>query len=693
VPVSEVKCGWERLAVDGGGYVIGLALDQSHPDTVYCVSDKGGIHRSDDAGETWKICNTGFNRETFYGVSAVLPDDKNPGRVFALNGTAWAHKFFISGGLWRSDDKGEHWKLMTTDFSGSGEGTGKFSSHLLTFDPNDHNVVYAASIWKGLWISRDAGVRWTQIPSPVRFLTGVWVDPDDTKRLLIAARSDIFGETKERGGLFESLDAGRTWKKILDGPDVSDLNRHDRDHDLLAAAANGKIFISRDRGKTWKSIGRHAQCPGTSKVRWHTGKGYRLWSVGGEQRAIFYTDDFGKTWTWPTESIEKSFKYPSDWIFSARKTKWTAMSAVGDMLIDPTRPDRMYTCDFYTPILSTDGGQTWSQKPKGINTACVYQVICDPKDANTIYVNNADFGLIKSTDGGKNFFWPIKEGEFAVNETHQLWISPEDPKHLVLTVTYDWKNPHWTRVGVSRDGGVTWSSNGPGLPFDKGGYITGLAVPDPKGAEILVAYSGGEKNNGGVYRSLDGGKTWADHNAGLPKTTYLFGSGWGCLPNLVTVGDMVYAGTSKGLYTRNIKEKTWRAVLPQDGEVVRTVAVDPRRPDWVWAGLLNGLYVSRDKGKTFAQVGPRQMERCQGVAIDPFDANRWFVACNTPWYGSATNIPGVYMTTDNGQTWSRLTDSPSNGIEWHVTCDPHRKGVIYVGMNGTGAWKARIGGE
>ncbi len=689
VKVGQVDCEWTRLATDGGGYVITLAMDKSHPDTVYCGSDKGGIHRSDDGGQTWKIIANGFTRETDYAVSTILVDDRNPGRVFIGSGTGWARNFPYKGGVWRSDDKGEHWRQVTTEFYFSGEGDAKMGGHVLEFDPKDHNVIYAGSVCQGVWVTRDAGEHWSQLGLAGKSMTGIWVDPDDSNRILTSARTDVFADKKEPGALYESTDAGKTWKKLIN-EDVSDISRHERDHNLLAAAVGGKIMISRDRGKTWEKIGLHVSCTGARKVRWHIGKDNRLWSVGGEKRGIFYTDDFGKTWTWPTEDIEKSFRYPKDWFSSARHTDWTAMTAVADMLIDPTRPDRMYTCDFYTVILSEDGGKTWSQKPKGINTLCAYQNVCDPVDPNTIYSLNADCGLLKSIDDGKNFFWPIKEGEFTVNETHQLWVSPENNQHLVVTVTYDWKNPHWTRVGVSKDGGLTWSSYGDGLPLDKGGYLTGLAVLDPKGTEILVAFSGGENLNGGIYRSADGGKTWADHSAGLPKATNLFGSGWGCLPNLVTVGDMVYAGTSQGLYASHKKGKTWWMVLPQKGEVVRTLAVDSHRPDWVWAGTYNGLHVSRDQGKTFTRVGPKEMLWVQGVAVDPFDSKRWFAAVCQPWYGSFDNSPGIYMTPNDGKTWSRLSDSPCKGLEAHIVCDPHRRGVFYVGMNGTGNWRGEV---
>jgi photosystem II stability/assembly factor-like uncharacterized protein len=692
-----VECEWSRLAIDGGGQVWGLAQDPSNPDTMYCLSDKGGVHRSDDGGQTWTLCTRGFDRETYYSCTGILVDGRNPGRVYVATGEGgWARNFTPAGGIWRSDDRGDHWRLLTTEVFFAGEGDGKMNGNVLEFDPADHNTIYAASFSKGLWVTRDAGATWSQMAFDGSYLSGVWVDPEDRQRLLASVREKEFPGDKPRPrGLFESRNGGKTWARILEVNAVRDVSRHPRHPDWLAAAVNGnEAYVSRDRGKTWTRLTLHPKCKNVRKVRWHVGMGNRLWTVGGD-RGVFYTDDFGETWTWPTESIEKSFRYPKDWYMSARKTDWTAMPEAADLLIDPTRPQRMFASDCFTVLASEDGGETWSQKSKGINVVCVYQVACDPKDPQTIYVNNADIGLLKSIDGGKHFFWPIREGEFAINETYQLWIAPADSKHLILTVTYDWKNPHWTRVGVSRDGGETWESLGKGLPLDWDGYLTGLAVLDAQGNEILVAHSGSDKLPGGVYWSRDGGATWQNHSEGLPTAEGpLFGSGWGALPNLAAAGDLVFAATEKGLFACQTKGSTWLAMgkkdLPSGERSLLTLAVDAKRPDCVWVGAVQGLYISRDRGLSFSRVGPKEMQRCQGVAIDPFNPKRWYVAVNQPWWGSLENAPGVYVTEDDGATWSRLSDMPCHGIAWRVTADPHREGVIYVGTNGCGAWRGQI---
>ena len=55
--IAELPCRWERLNLDGGGYIGRIVTDPSRAGRVYCLSDKGGIHRSDDGWKSWVIKN------------------------------------------------------------------------------------------------------------------------------------------------------------------------------------------------------------------------------------------------------------------------------------------------------------------------------------------------------------------------------------------------------------------------------------------------------------------------------------------------------------------------------------------------------------------------------------------------------------------------------------------------------------
>lgn len=154
-PAPELPCRWERLNLDGGGYIGRIVTDPNRAGRVYCLSDKGGIHRSDDGGKSWVMKNRGFFRETHYGVSDLVIDPKNPDRLVAAVGNApWAWKFWYPGAVMVSSDGGESWKeRKILGFPGEGE-PGKGWGNRLNFAPD--GTLYAATFHQGLWKSSDA---------------------------------------------------------------------------------------------------------------------------------------------------------------------------------------------------------------------------------------------------------------------------------------------------------------------------------------------------------------------------------------------------------------------------------------------------------------------------------------------------------------------------------------------------------
>ena len=213
-PAPELPCRWERLNLDGGGYIGRIVTDPNRAGRVYCLSDKGGIHRSDDGGKSWVMKNRGFFRETHYGVSDLVIDPKNPDRLVAAVGNApWAWKFWYPGAVMVSSDGGESWKeRKILGFPGEGE-PGKGWGNRLNFAPD--GTLYAATFHQGLWKSSDAGDNWEFVGLGDKFLTNVLTDPDDANRLLVSAR-ELPLDSNRSGGLYESRDGGKSWNRLLD---------------------------------------------------------------------------------------------------------------------------------------------------------------------------------------------------------------------------------------------------------------------------------------------------------------------------------------------------------------------------------------------------------------------------------------------------------------------------------------------
>jgi len=154
---------------------------------------------------------------------------------------------------------------------------------------------------------------------------------------------------------------------------------------------------------------------------------------------------------------------------------------------------------------SLDPTKGWQKLPYNgdfdARTTCISNTEAQPR---VIWVGTAASGVLVSRDGGQTW--------------RQSGITTEAP---VNTIVQDPQRPNYVYVGTklafyaSHDGGQTWSRRGGDLPF---GDFTSILINPRNGDEILVgnAYQNGE-TGGGVYRSVNAGKTWTRIDANGPR--------------------------------------------------------------------------------------------------------------------------------------------------------------------------------
>src|SRR5215831_6959204 len=171
-----------------------VGFDPSNPNTIYADLWAGrqgpwengawngpnsGLFKSVDGGNTWKQLTTGLPT-TQQGLGrigfAIAPS--NPNRIYA---TVESPQL---GGIYRSDDAGESWKLLTNDNRYFGRSS-DFAE--LKVDPTNPNIVYSANVVT--WKSVDSGVTWTAF----RGAPGgddyhrIWINPNNHDIILIAS--------------------------------------------------------------------------------------------------------------------------------------------------------------------------------------------------------------------------------------------------------------------------------------------------------------------------------------------------------------------------------------------------------------------------------------------------------------------------------------------------------------------------
>ncbi|HLI51034.1 MAG TPA: glycosyl hydrolase, partial [Thermomicrobiaceae bacterium] len=130
------------------------------------------------------------------GKIGVSVSPANPERVWALVESK-------KGGLFRSDDGGETWKLTSADMDLRQRPW--YYMHVFA-DPKDENVVYVDNL--SVYKSTDGGKSFTTIPVPHGDTHDLWIDPNDTKRMI----------NGNDGGACITFDGGISWSSIYNQP-------------------------------------------------------------------------------------------------------------------------------------------------------------------------------------------------------------------------------------------------------------------------------------------------------------------------------------------------------------------------------------------------------------------------------------------------------------------------------------------
>ena len=215
---------------------------------------RGGVCSSVDGGRTWKPSNTGIPETA---PTHILLDPTSPvGRR-----TLWVAA--MGRGVYKSTDDGATWVLknqgivqnepMAWRLARAGDGT-----LYVAIARRSEDGSIGTSGDGALYKSIDGAESWTpvQLPTEVNGPNGLTIDPHDPNRLYLAAWTRATGVHGTGGGIFLSVDAGKSWKNVLDRDQhVYDVTIDPRDANILYAAGfESSAWRSNDRGEHWARI-------------------------------------------------------------------------------------------------------------------------------------------------------------------------------------------------------------------------------------------------------------------------------------------------------------------------------------------------------------------------------------------------------------------------------------------------------
>jgi len=475
--------------------------------------------------------------------------------------------------------------------------------------PKDPALVLAATDDAGLLLSRDAGATWQELPLPQKAACAA-VAPSDPAVLYAV----FFKE-----GLRKSTDKGKTWQDLSQGfPKNATLHEvavspADPDDVFVIGADgwNGRFFCSNDGGKSWKTVDKIAA-------------------------------DLAANPTLPGDA-EKGL---------------AGLSTPKNIAVNPLNPNELFIAANWRPCHSADGGKTWTERVRGADISCVFDVRFHK---GKVYASAMDEGILVSADNGKSWrgLWPLKYDPEVSGHYWRLAISDNGGIDRIVSTCSPWDSSKPNRVVISEDGGKTFSRTTAGLPTQNPhantmwgtGYPRAMAA-DPKDPKTLYLGIDGDpssdcKTGGGVFKSTDGGATWAQLAAQPGGRRMFFG-----LAVDPTDSKRIYwscCGTGGGVWRSEDSGATWTHIFKSEQWLFNLhVTAD---------GTLycpgKQLWRSTDHGQTWKQLTKFTNAGWEviGLADDPADKNRFWFSTST-WDGSSHG--SVFETADGGATWQEI---------------------------------------
>jgi photosystem II stability/assembly factor-like uncharacterized protein len=470
-----------------------------------------GLFKSTDGGVTWKrLTGNGLPaRMTGKIVPAIAPS--NSKRIYALietgDGVPLNGQETDRGKLWRSDDGGEKWKLVSFDRNLGGRTHYYF--RMAVAPDNDNETYYLTA---GFARSTDGGE--TARPmlaggSPGGDNHDIWIDPTNPNRMAVA----------NDGGVSISTTRGQTWSRIqlpiAQMYHVTVDNRipyyvYGNEQDDPSYRGPSRTFGGGSIPRSaWQPVGGGESGwatpdPVDPNIIWSSASGSG--SIGGiVERFDLRNGQIRRVEVWPDQtngSPAADLKYRFVWTFP--------------LTISPHDHKKLYVGSQFVHQ-TTDDGQSW-------------QVISPDLTTNDKSKQGFSGGLT-GDNIGVEYFSVI----FAIAESPQqkglIWVGTNDGL-----------------VQVTRDGGKNWTNvtkNIPNLP--PFGTVSNIEPSrfEAGAAYITVDFHQVNNRDPFIYKTKDFGKTWKAITNGIPRSMLSYAH---CIREDPVRRGLLYVGTENGLY-------------------------------------------------------------------------------------------------------------------------------------------------
>ncbi len=328
--------------------------------------------------------------------------------------------------------------------------------------------------------------------------------------------------------------------------------------------------------------------------------------------------------------------------FAQNKKKTKAPVPLTTPIVQATKPPQINFDSTFKAIKWRNIGPF-----RGGRSVAVSGVIGHPQ---TYYMGTTGGGLWKTTDAGLT--WAnISDGYFKTGSVGAVSVAESDPNVVYVGMGEHAPRGVMTSYGdgvyKSTDAGKTWTKMG----LDLTRHISRISIHPQNPDIVYVAAQGalhGASEERGIYKSVDGGKTW--------KKTFFIDNNTGCsdLSMDMTNPRIMYAAM-------------W----------------DHRRLPWqmVSGGKGSGLYKSVDGGETWTKLDkglPKELGK-MGIVVSRANPSRVFAVIESD---TEKEQGGVFRSDDAGKSWIRVSkDHRTVQRAWYyieIFADPTNENVVYV---------------
>jgi len=559
---------WTHLGLRDGQQIPQLALDPQDPNRLFVAvaghpygqNAERGVFRSLDGGKTFEKV---LYKDEYTGASDVLIDPKNPQTVYATLWQAqegpWENAAWrgTNGGIFKSTDGGNNWRELT-----GGLPQGITQAHI-TAAPSDSNRLFATVATPKevkLYRSDDAGQTWRVITDDTR-PAGRIGGGDLSVPIVDPKNPDIVYVTSTV--TWKSIDGGRTWTGFRGAPGGDDYQNiwiNPNNPDIIFLASDQGAVITVNGGASWSSWYNqptaqlyHVSADNSFPYRLCSGQQesgsvcissrgndgqvtFREWHpVAAEEYGYVVADPLdpdtvygGKLSRYDRRTDQAQNILPQPFRSNDFRTVRTE-----PVVFSPLDPHTLYFAA-NTLWATNDGGRSWRQispdltrptwevpasvgkyaseaSSKPTRRGVIYAVAPSPLDKNRIWAGTDDGLIHLTTDGGahwSNVTPPQLAPWWKVSIIDAGHFDAQSAYAAINTLRLDDLRPHIYRT---HDAGKTWTEIVNGIPQNEN---VNVVREDPLRKGML--YAGTER---AVYISFDDGDHWQSLRLNMPATS------------------------------------------------------------------------------------------------------------------------------------------------------------------------------